>query len=90
LAKKKDSIASLFKHIDTTVQPKIAKTICEFNSNEKNYLSYEMNQCLIIYNKYFEDFYIAKDNSGQIGLVFEFNVEIIQGIFLLIVNLINK
>ncbi len=42
-----------------------------------------MNQCLIIYNKYFEDFYIAKDNTGQIGLVFEFNVEIIQGIFLL-------
>jgi hypothetical protein len=40
-----------------------------------------MNQCLIIYNKYFEDFYIAKDNTGQIGLVFEFNVEIIQGIF---------
>lgn len=40
-----------------------------------------MSQTLIIYNKYLEDFFIAKDSMGQIGLVFEFNVEFIKGNF---------
>lgn len=37
-----------------------------------------MSQMLIIYNKYLEDFFIARDNTGRIGLVFEFNVDLIK------------
>lgn len=78
MGKKKESQMCLSTNIDTSIQPRFAVSICEFKSNEKNYLSYEKNQTLIIYNKYLEDFFIAKNNSGQIGLVFEFNVEFLK------------
>lgn len=76
--KRKDSILSIENSIDYSIEPKYGITINAFNANERNYLSYEMSQMLIIYNKYLEDFFIARDNTGRIGLVFEFNVDLIK------------
>ncbi|CAF0714496.1 unnamed protein product [Brachionus calyciflorus] len=57
------------------VEAKYAKTIKSYFSNDPNYISFENNQSLIIYDEVFNGVYRAKTYTGQVGLVGEKFIE---------------
>lgn len=61
--------------VDSNIVPRFAKTVCEFDSDDSIYLSYNSDRSLLIYEETSPNVYKAKKFNGQVGFVYGENIE---------------
>ena len=79
--------------LDSNIEPRYARTLCDYQCDDLIYLSFEKDMSLLIYEEVSSNIFKAKDFTNRIGFVFgehfEFNKSIIKPFFYCVNQFLN-